>query len=157
MSPFINVSNYLVSMHDNLVTQPHTTYREIFWPYSCWQQQEMFHTSAVGFCLLICRLDGYFLSGISPKRSGQWFWFWKRVVKVSFEINFFARVLFNFFAPVLFNSFAPLLFNFFARDFLNTCVCLVLVLQLLGTSCLCYNNNSITKFWDHALNFYIHT
>ena len=34
---------------------------------------------------------------------------------------------------------------------------LVVVLQLLGTSCSCYNNNYITKLWDPALTFSIYT
>ena len=34
---------------------------------------------------------------------------------------------------------------------------LVVVLQLLGTSCLCYNNNCITKLWYSALTFSIYT
>ena len=34
---------------------------------------------------------------------------------------------------------------------------LVVILQLIGTSYSCYNNNCITKFWAPVLNFSIHT
>ena len=31
------------------------------------------------------------------------------------------------------------------------------MIKLLGTSCLCYNNNCITKLWAPGLNLFIHT
>ena len=41
--PSINGSACLVSMRNKLVAQPRTIYHEIFWPYSCRRQWEIFH------------------------------------------------------------------------------------------------------------------
>ena len=75
VSPSINGSSWLVSFRNDHVTQPHTNYHKLFWPYSCRRQLEIFHTSAVGVCRLILHRCGYLLRGISTKRSGQlWYW-----------------------------------------------------------------------------------
>ena len=75
MYPSINQIACLVIMYDEIVDQPHTTYHEIFRPYSYRQQREMFHPSAVSVCWLICFQDRYLLSVIYYKRSRQW-WRW---------------------------------------------------------------------------------
>ena len=74
-SPSINGSARLVSMHGELVAQQYTNYWEIFWPYIHFWQQDMFHPSAVGVCWFIRCWYWYLLIDISPKWSGQW-WFW---------------------------------------------------------------------------------
>ena len=75
VSMSINGSTCLVRFRDDIIYQPRTTYCELFRPYICHRQQEMFHNSAVGVCWLICCQYGYFLSVISTKRSGQlWHW-----------------------------------------------------------------------------------
>ena len=53
--PFINGSTLLVSIHNEIVAQPCTTYREIFRPHSYRQQQEISHPSSVGVYQLIHR------------------------------------------------------------------------------------------------------
>ena len=115
VSPPINDNARLVSFRDDIVAQSHSTYFDIFQPYGCRRQREMFHPSAVGVCQLICNWHGYIFCGISPKRSGQWrYWY---IVKVRLEMRdkcrlincnllFFSFKLFNFIARVWFNSFA---------------------------------------------------
>ena len=70
----IDESTHLVSMQDNLITQPRTTYCELFQPYSYLQQQDMFHHSTLIFWQLIYRLYGYLPSSISTKPSGGELW-----------------------------------------------------------------------------------
>ena len=73
MYPYISWSDCLVSFRNKLVSQPRTTYSNIFWYYSYRWQQEMFHHIAVGVCQLILFRGGYLISGISPKWGGQWY------------------------------------------------------------------------------------
>ena len=85
VSQSINRSAILVHMHDEIVAQPCTTYRKIFWPYIYLRQWEMLHPSEVGVRWLICCRDEYFIRSISTKRSGQWrCWY---IIEVSFEMR----------------------------------------------------------------------
>ena len=67
MYPSINGISRLVSMNE-CVVQTRSTYCDLFISYIYSQQQDMLHPSTVGVLQLIhCQ----FLSGISPKRSGN--------------------------------------------------------------------------------------
>ena len=50
VSPSINRSACLVSMYDDIVVPPRTTYHDIFRPYGYFQQLEMSHPTMVGVC-----------------------------------------------------------------------------------------------------------
>ena len=55
---YIYVSDRLVSMHDELVSQPHITYHEMFRTYSCHHNEKCSILGAVGVCGLICHRYG---------------------------------------------------------------------------------------------------
>ena len=151
VSPYINVSAWFVSFWNDTVAQPGTTYCELFWTYRYLQQPEMFHPSAVGICRLIPCRYGYFLNGISTKRSGQW-WYWS-IFNGSFETrvkcsliycNFFlvAQKKFNFIDRVWFNCFAPnyiLIFLIFVKR--NIRIFLVIFLSTIFSSVVLYYHN----------------
>ena len=67
----MTLSDLLVSINEHAI-QTRSTCHELFRPYMHSQKRDIFHPSAVGVCLLIHRK---LLSGIFPKRNGQW-WCW---------------------------------------------------------------------------------
>ena len=134
VSPSINGSACLDRFRNDIVAQPHTNYRDLFWPNSYHWQQEMFHLSAVGVCWLIRRRDGYLLSVFFVQTECSmmvlvdcrgkiwnelymhsellWFPFFARNY-----LNFIARYFFSFIVCDLFYCFVCVWLNCFAHNY----------------------------------------
>ena len=150
LSPSINGSTRLVRTNE-CVVQTHSTYCNIFRPYSYRRQRDMLHPCVVGACRFIFH---WFLSSIFLKHVIKW-WCWyivdiifvrfidvrrKYIIFIACNCLLFACDLFNlivsgffFFARNMFNFIDRSLFNYFARVFLITLISLIFVVRIYLT------------------------